>query len=27
GGSQLVLPATKDGSGYAGTYDIGMQLT
>jgi protocatechuate 3,4-dioxygenase beta subunit len=27
GGSQLVLPATKDGSGYAGTFDIGLQLT
>ena len=27
GGSQLVLPVSKDGSGYAGTFDIGLRLT
>ena len=26
GGSQLVLPVTKTGDGYAGTFDIGLQL-
>jgi len=27
GGSQLILPITRDGQGYAGTFDIGLQMT
>jgi protocatechuate 3,4-dioxygenase beta subunit len=27
GGSQLMLPLTKDAQGYVGTFDIGLQMT
>ena len=26
GGTQLLLPVTQDGSGYAGTFDIALQV-